>query len=190
MKKIVLLTLALFLFAGSAVAAELKIGFFNMNDVALECDAYKDAQKRIQGAHTAEQQAIEKQGQELQKKVDAFNAQASALSVEAREERNLELMRLSRDFDDRKNAFIRKVSAAENRARDEIARAIVLASIDYGKRNRYSVIQDSNTAGAMYVDASIDITADILKETNRIWKEKPKALTDDRPIEEAGARLR
>lgn len=183
MRKIILLTLAfVFLGAASASAAELKIGLFNMGEVALECQAFKDAQKKIQSTYSKEQKSLEQKEQELQKKFNDFNAQQAGLTAEARQDRQVDLMRLKRDHDDKKNDFMRKVTAEENRSREQITRVILIAAAEYGKRNNYSLILDANSAGAIHVMPSMDITADILKEADKVWKEQPKALTDKRPI--------
>ena len=183
MRKIILLTMAFVLVAAaSANAAELKIGLFNMGEVALDCDAFKDAQKKIQSTYGNEQKALENKEKDLQKKFEDFSVQQAGLSAEARQDRQVELMRLKRDHDDKKNDFMRKVTAAENKSREEITRVILIATAEYGKRNKYSLILDANSAGAIHVEPSMDVTADILKEANKVWKEKPKALTDGRPI--------
>ncbi|MDL2314586.1 OmpH family outer membrane protein [Desulfovibrio sp. OttesenSCG-928-C14] len=187
MRKFFLLLLAFCFMAGTAQAAApaqqpLKIGVFNMAEVALECQAFKDVQKQIQSSYGQEQKRLEKAEQDLQKRFEDFSVKQGALSAEARQDRQVELMRLKRDHDDRKNDFVRKVSAAEARFREQITRAILLAAGDYGKKNKFSLIMDSNSAGAVHVEPALDITAAILKETDRIWKEKPKALTDGRPI--------
>lgn len=188
MKKIILFTLALSLFASSAFAAESKIAFFNMTEVAMNCNAFKDEQKKIQSAHSGEVKALEKQRADLQKKIDNFKKQAQALTAEKREDMNMELMRLSRDYDDKQNSLNRKISAAENKAREELSRVIIVAVLDYAKKNGYTAILDSNSAGAIYVDKNADVTKAILDESNRIWKEKPKVLTDKSTLD-AGARL-
>jgi outer membrane protein len=182
MRKIILLVVVFCFFSGTAQGAELKIGLFNMAEVALQCDAYKEAMKKVQGTYGKEQSAIEKTEKELQAKFDAFGKQQAALSAEARQERQVTLMREKRDHDDKKNDFIRKITAAENKSREQITRCILLAVADYGKKNAYSLILDANSAGAIHVAAALDITSVILKESNRIWKEQPKALTDGSPI--------
>ena len=185
MRKIIMLALVstgLFLFAATAQAAEVKIGLFNMAEVAIECDAFKDASKKIQSTYGNEQKALEKKEQELQKKFEDFAVQQAALSAEARQDRQIELMRQKRDHDDKKNDFLRKIAAAENRSREEITRVILIATTEYGKRNKFSLIMDAASAGAIHVDPALDVTADILKEANKVWKDKPKALTDGRPM--------
>lgn len=186
MRKTFLLTLVLCLFialqAGAAQAAEAKIGVFNMAEVALECDAFKEAQKKLKDTYGKDEQALTKKEQELKKKFDDFAVKQAGLSAEARQDRQVALMREKRDHDDRKNDFMRKIAAAEGKTRDQISRAIVIAVGDYGKKNKYSMIIDSLSAGVFYLEPSMDITKDILRETNRVWKEKPKKLTDGSPL--------
>ncbi|MDR2826004.1 MAG: OmpH family outer membrane protein [Deltaproteobacteria bacterium] len=182
MRKTILLVFAFCLFAVTAQAAELKIGLFNMEEVARSSDAVKENNKNLENTFGKERSAIEKTQKDLQDKFDAFSKQQAGLSAEAREERQATLIREKRDFDDRANAFQRKVTAAESRYREQVVRCIFLAVSDYGKKNSFSLILDANSAGAIHVAPALDITGAILKEANRVWKEKPKALNDGSPI--------
>jgi outer membrane protein len=182
MRKIVLFTLALCLFPVSALGAELKIGIFNMEGVVYQSDAFKENKKNLENTFGKERSAIEKAEQDLQAKFDAFGRQQAGLSAEAREDRKAALVREKRDLDDKANAFTRKVTAAENKSREQVTRCILLAVNDYGKKNAFSLILDATSAGAVHVAPALDITSAILKESNRVWKEKPKALNDGSPI--------
>lgn len=185
MRKISLLALTVCFFAATATAAsaaELKVGVFSAPEVIMGSDAFKESEKKINDAYGKERDALEKKDKEMQKKIDDFNKQQAALSTEARQDRQVALMREKRDLDDKKNDYMRKVTAANDRMRNDLMRALVIAVNDYGKRNKYTMLIDSAGGSVLFVDASVDVTPDIVKEINRVWKEKPKALTDGRPL--------
>jgi outer membrane protein len=182
MRKMIFLILIFCLFPVAAQGAELKIGVFNMEGVVYQSDAFQENKKNLQNTFGKEQSAIEKASQDLQAKFDAFGRQQAGLSNDAREDRQAALVREKRDLDDKANAFTRKVTAAENKSREQVTRCILLAVNDYGKKNGFSLILDATSAGAVHVAPALDITSAILKESNRVWKEKPKALNDGSPI--------
>lgn len=181
MRKIfILMTLAVFLaFAASAQAAELKIGFFNMNEIGTSSDAYKANLASLQKEFEKEGQDLQKQAEAWQKKANDFKVQQQALSAEAREDRGSALNREKLELDDKLNRYARKRQTAEQRAQDQINRIIMYAANEVGKRENYSAIMEVNLAGAVMVDQKLDVGKAILQEANKVWKEKPKAVFGD-----------
>ena len=110
--------------AGSALAADLKIGVFNSQAVAMDSDAAKAAQKKLQSQFGAEKDQLEKQAKDLQSKGEALQAQMATLSAKAREEKQMEFMRLRRDFEEKSRNFARKVENSEVQIRQSMARQI------------------------------------------------------------------
>lgn len=183
MKKLLAFTVLLLVWSGPAHAAgEMKVGFFNMAVVAAKCDAYKENQARIQSKFSREQSTLKHQEKELQKRYAEFKNSASKLTPEQRSNMNLELMYSSRTFDDKNSAFKRRRSAEETQARNEVTRVVTLAVAELGRRKKFTMIMEANSAGAFFVDKSVDVTAEVLQEANRIWREKPRALTDNSPL--------
>ena len=72
------------LLAGSAFAADTKIGVFNSQAVAMDSDAAKAAQQKLQSQFGAEKNQLEKQAKDLQSKGEALQAQMATLSAKAR----------------------------------------------------------------------------------------------------------
>ncbi len=170
------LVVTLLLFSAPAFAAEMKIGLINLATVVVQCDAGKDAAKKMNDQFSAEKKQLEAQDANLKKKATELEAQRAALSAEAREDKQVEFMRLKRDLEDKSRLFVRKVEAAEMRVRQDIGSVVMKAVNDYGKKNGYTFIMDGTAAGVMYTDGGVDITNDIIKETNRVWKENPKGI--------------
>lgn len=179
MRRIVLLMIAaVFLFAGTANAAEMKIAFVNMSQIAFESDAFKQEQKRMKSKYDAEQKSLEKAEKDLTKRFDDFKNKQAGLTPEARENAQLELIRQKRDFDDKAAAFRRKIASDENQVQEKIVKLVLVSASIYGKRTGLTMLMDSNTSGAIFIDKGLDVTQDVLKEVNKVWKEQPKELKD------------
>lgn len=164
------------LFALEGQAAELKVGIFDLKAVAEGSEPFKVKQAEMKASFEAEGKTLEKQGAELQKKFNDFQMQQQALNPEAREDRQMELTRQKRDYDDKMNSFMRRFGAAEQRAHDEIVSIILYAATKYGEREKFSLVLEKEKSGVVWSAAVLDITKAVLAETNKVWKERPKEL--------------
>ncbi|MFI3271852.1 MAG: OmpH family outer membrane protein [Pseudomonadota bacterium] len=175
MRKVLIFTvLSLFLMAGTAAAADIKIGLVHMQELATKCDAAQEAQKKMEETFGAERDALEKQSAELQKKAEAMQAQFAALSPEAKEDKRVAFLSEQRAFQEKAQVFQRKVQAAEMRIRQEMALLITKASENYAKSKGYTIIMDGAAAGVLYGAEKLDITEAMLKEVNSVWKAAKK----------------
>lgn len=172
------LTLCL-LFAASASAAEMKIVFFNMGEVAEKSEAYQAHLAQLKKEFEPEGQKIQKEAEAFQKKINDFQLQQQALSPEARLDREAALGSEKRNLDDKMNVYARKRQAAEKRAEEQIHRIITYAVNEIAQREKYSAVMEQNLAGAFLVDKKFDISEALVKEANKVWKEKPKAVFGD-----------
>lgn len=171
--------IACLLFASAASAAEMKIVFFNMGEVAEKSEAYQANLNQLKKDFEPEGQKIQKEAEAFQKKVNDFQLQQQALSPEARMDREAALTSEKRALDDKMGAYGRKRQAAEKRAEEQIHRVIGYAVNEIAKREKYSAVLEQNLAGAFLVDAKYDISEALVKEANKVWKEKPKAVFGD-----------
>lgn len=160
----------------TAQAADIKIGIFDITVVGNESEAYKAQLTTLQKQFDVEGKKLEKEGEAFQKEINDFQVQQQALSADAREERQVALQRKKRDLDDKLNNFMRKKTAAERNAMEQINKVIIYAASELGKREKYAIIMERQNAGALWVDPQYDISKDVLKEANKVWKEKPKAV--------------
>lgn len=181
MRKIVIfLSLAVcLLFTSVAGAAEMKIVFFNMGQVAEKSEAYQANLNQLKKDFEPEGQKLQKEAEAFQKKVNDFQLQQQALSPEARMDREAALTSEKRNLDDKMNAYGRKRQTAEKRAEEQINRVIAYAVNELAKREKYSAVLEQNLAGAFLVDEKYDISDILIKEANKVWKDKPKAVFGD-----------
>ncbi len=172
MRKSLFLALVLSLLAAlPAYAAADKIAVFNSRAVAAKCDPFVAAQKRLENQFGNEKKTLETQSASLQKQAEELQSRTAAMSPEAREDRRAAFLRSKRDFEDRFQAYNRKAEAALMRLQQEFGQQLVKAAQDYGTRKGYSVMIDAAMGGLIYFDKSIDVTADMITEINRVYKE-------------------
>lgn len=158
-------------FAGPPV---LKIGIVNMQALIEECDAAKDALKLLSDQFSEERGELEKMAADLQRRAEELQAQSDFLSTETLEEKKREFVAKKRELEDRTRFFARKVETAEERIRQDMQALIYKASQEFAERGRYTVVLNGNQAGLLYADRSLDVTEDLLKEVNRIYRATKK----------------
>ena len=148
----------------------LKIGIVNMQALIEECDAAKDALKLLSDQFSEERNELEQMAADLQRRAEELQAQSDFLSSETLEEKKREFVTKKRELEDRTRFFARKVETAENRIRQDMQALIYKASQEFAERGRYTILLNGNQAGLLYADRSLDVTEDLLKEVNRIYR--------------------
>ena len=156
---------ACLLMAGSAFA-DMKIGVFNSQAVAMDSDAAKAAQQKLQSQFGAEKTQLEKQAKDLQSKGEALQAQVAKMSAKEREDKQMEFLRLRRAFEEKS----RKVENTENQIRQSMAQQIYDAATTIAKQQKLDLILDAAAGSVMYATPTLDITKPVLAEVNRLWK--------------------
>lgn len=162
-----------FLLLSAAVAyAEPTIAVFNVQKVAAECDALKEAKAALEKKFGAQKEALEKQRDALEKK-------AAALKGKATEKQQAELSKMHREYTEKAQAFVRVFQADELRVRRDIDTVISTAAKELAAKKGYSLILDSGAA--VYFETKFDVTDDMLAETNAVWaksKTEPAGAKD------------
>jgi outer membrane protein len=107
----------------------------------------------------------------LKKKVEELRVQAGALSRDAQQDRQTEIVRLQRDYEDAARALARKLEAEGNRIQEEILGLIVEATKTYAEKNNIDIVIET-TMTVMYASPSTNISKPLLQEVNTLWKQK------------------
>ena len=177
MRKLLFLVVMFSLLAATpAIAAPAsKVGLFQARAVAEQCAPYREAQKRIEGQFAGEKAALEKLNGDLQKQAESMRSQGAAMSPESRDDKAAELMRKRRDLEDRVQEYTRKVENALGNIQREFFSNLAKAAQDYGNRSGYDILLDANSGGIVFFDKSVDVTADMIAEVTRVYKETRSA---------------
>lgn len=160
---------ACLLMAGSAFA-DMKIGVFNSQAVAMDSDAAKAAQQKLQSQFGAERSQLEKQAKDLQTKGETLQTQVAKMNAKEREEKQMEFLRLRRAFEEKSRNFARKVENTENQIRQNMAQQIYQAAQTIAQKQKLDLILDAASGSVMYATPQLDITKAVLAEVNRLWK--------------------
>ncbi len=159
---------AMLVFTTPALATS--IGVFNSQIIASRTEPSKAAQQILKNKFGSERSSLEKQDKELQTKYESFQKQAATLSQQAREKKQMEIMRKGREFEEKRRAFMGRVERETTMLQQNIGKIIFEASANVAKKKDLDLILDAAVPGIMYVTEKMDLTDDMVKEVNRIWK--------------------
>lgn len=153
---------------------QLKIGIVNMQVLIEECDAGKDALKLLSEQFSEERSELDKMAADLQRRAEELQAESDFLSSESLEEKKREFVTRKRKFEDRTRFFARNMETAEERIRQDMQALIYKASQQFAEKGKYTIVLNGNQAGLLYADRNLDVTQELLKEINSIYRATKK----------------
>ena len=164
------------LMANMALAAELKIGYVDMREIATNSEPAKKAKTTMTAKFGAEKDKLEKQGKDLQKQADALKNPGNQ-TREALDQKRSEFIRKKQDLDQKAREFSAKVEKEDVQLRNELLDVVFKAAKDFAVKKGITYLVDANS-GILYADPAMDVTKEFMEEVNRQWKEKPPASSD------------
>ena len=174
-KKILLLLLAMLLFAAPLGAASLKVGVVDMKEIIEKSEPGQKALEELSGEFEGMKEKLEEKKAELQDMREELQKQSLVLSQEAKQDKEFEFKRKVRDFQDLYKNYQRKMKMQEQKLSEPIIEKLAEVIKDYGKEHNYTMIIDKRNSGLVFADDAVDITNKIMVKLNKIWrKEKAK----------------
>lgn len=165
MRKILSLAVCFVLLSAASAHAEPAIAVFNVQKVATECEALKEAKIALDKKFGPQKQAIENQREALEKKVQGLKGRGT-------EKQQAELNKMHKTYTEKAQAFMRVFQADEVALRKDIDTLMTNAAKELAARNGYALILDSQAA--VFAEPQLDITDAMLAETNELWKKSKK----------------
>ncbi|MBI9110556.1 OmpH family outer membrane protein [Maridesulfovibrio ferrireducens] len=171
MRKILFLVLVLVLaFQAHAFAGTQKIGVAAMGKLIKDSEAGQAAQKQMEKKFVSAKKNLESKQKELEGLKQSLQKQSLVLSLEAKQDKELEFKRKVRDYQDLAQATQRKMQAEEQKVGTPVLENIKAAVNTYAKKNSFTAIFDKGSSGFLYVDDAVDVTNEILLEMNRAYR--------------------
>ncbi|MCD6570782.1 MAG: OmpH family outer membrane protein [Deltaproteobacteria bacterium] len=164
----------IFSFAGLASAQELKIVYIDAPRILNESLAGKDAISKLEKFRGEKQIQIEEKEEALRKMGEEMSAKSLTMSQEAKDEKQMEYQKNVKEF----NRFVKDAQEELKEKYDLLLRP-VRGDLDeiidnYGKEHNIDLILNIRQVGAVYASDRIDITDEILKIYDELYKSKTK----------------
>ena len=163
MRNVLLMALTFCLLLTGTALADTKIGFVDAQVIFTQSEPAKDAAQKMKNKYGAEKSQLDNQYNALQKKAEGLKGNNVS------EEKRLEIVRMSRDLNEKKLAYNRKVAQDEEKIRQELINLLFNASSGVAKRKGINFMMEANS-GVLYAEPSMNLTQEVLAEVNKLWK--------------------
>lgn len=158
MKKLVFVALSI-LIAGSAAAAEFKVGFVNTERVFRDAAPAVRAQKKIEQEFAGRDKEMQKMAEQIRKLQDSLEKNAVTMPESERRAKEKEFGELSKDFQRKQREFREDLNQRRN---EELASVLERANRTIkaiAESEKYDIIFQE----AVYASPRIDITDKVIK---------------------------
>ncbi len=161
MRKMYILAACFLLLTAVAARAEVKTAVFDVNKVALECAAYKEAERIMKTDFDSRKASLDAEKNALAGKVAAARAPGATTALRD------EVLKFGEEYNRKNVEFLGEYEKAYRRIRSDIDVLIREAAAQYAKEKGYNLILD-----VMLVRHSAlpDITSDMLTKTDALWR--------------------
>ena len=166
MKKIILLILILFTWGVSAHAADMKIGYVDLNKALNESENGKKAKKILEDMIASKQSVITKKEDEIKTFKEELDKQSSVLTPEASKEKQEQLNKLIREGQRMVNDFQEEVRKKETELTQDIQKDLVDIVNKLGKEEGYTIIFERGASGTIYFQKDLDLSDKVIKKYN------------------------
>lgn len=169
MKKVLFLTVALFLAFQTIAFAESKVGAISVQAILMNCDYGKALAAKMKSKFEPMEKELEREAGEIKQLESEMKNQDLALKLEAKQDKQREYRRKVRDHQDSVAAYRQKAQMESQKGQQPILQKIVKVTNEYGKVNGYDMIVEMNGV-AIFVAEGVDITDKIIEELNKLKK--------------------
>jgi outer membrane protein len=174
MKKIVLAFSIFLLCALSAHAAEMKIGYVDLNKALNESEEGKKAVKTLEEIFKSKQAVLDEKRMELNKLNEELQKQSSVLNQDVLKGKVEERDKLGRDYQRMVKDAEDEVEKKRTDFMDRILKDLSEIIKKTGEEDGYTVIFEKVQSGIMYIPEKFDVTDKIIKKYNEASKAEKK----------------
>jgi outer membrane protein len=169
-----ILGVSLLIFAASEVVAEEtvgkvgKIGIVDLSRAVNESEQGKKAKAELEVVVKKKQEALDEKGKALEKLKAEIEKQGSAMSAEARKNKEDDLDRLTREYQRALTDSQTEVRKKESELTGNIVKELRRIINDVANEEKYDLVLDNNPALVAYVNKGIDITDEVIKKLDEL----------------------
>jgi outer membrane protein len=161
----------------AAAAGPAKIGVVDMAEVYKNSEPGQAAMQQIKTKFDGMNAELERKKKEVAKLQEELEKQGMALSLEARQDKDLELRRKMRDYNDTAQAYQQKLQLEEGRLNEPIIKLLQDVVKDFGTKHGFTLIMEKSSrfgSSIVFNDPAVDVTTQVRDELNKAWKARPK----------------
>ena len=152
------------LLAGTVCAQDLKIGIVDVQSVVMESDMAKAIKEHMQNKYGEEQKKLEKQGEALRKRAEELK------NPKLGKNKRDEFIRQKQALDQKFRTLMQKAEQEQVQYNQKMVSHIFAAAKKVAESKGFNLILDVGQGGVLYADTAMNLTDDVLKEINALYK--------------------
>ncbi|TDH27837.1 OmpH family outer membrane protein [Segetibacter sp. 3557_3] len=149
-----------------------KIAYFEMDSIENNYEYLKDIRNQLKTKEQTLYSELSKLKNSYMQEVNKFNQEAPGMSQEKAGSTQQELMQKQKRIQDREQAMGLEMQDATFKKMQEVNKRIESFLADYNTNKNYSYILAYQPGTFYYKDSSFNITADVLRGLNDLYKKK------------------
>jgi outer membrane protein len=166
------LALLIALISGRSVAhaAEIKIGYVDMQRAVKEVEEGKKAFKKLKKKYNRYQKEIKAKEEEVKKFQEEIKKQSVVLTEEGKKQKAVEMQRKLLEF---QNAYLEKqrdLQQREGKLMGPIINKLVRLVQEMGATGEYTIILEKTDSRLLWAQQSLDITNELIRRFNSAKK--------------------
>jgi len=154
----------------NAYAADMKIGYVDLNKALNTSDPGKKAVKMLEDMVKAKQKFIDQKGDDIKKLDEELSKQASILNPESLKEKQENRDRLMRDYQRMVKDSQEEIQKKQTGLMQDIIKEMRQVVHELGKKEGYSVIFERSESGILYIPENFDLTDKLIEKFNETTK--------------------
>ena len=151
-----------------AFAGEVKIGVLDMKRLQQRSANFQVIKEGLKKKYNAFQKKLDGERQQIEKLERDLQKQSMMLSLDAKENKEMELGKLTRHYKYMVGEVTQEMKDAEFEATRKVGKEIEKVVEKIAKKEGYTIILEQGTVGLIYNDDTVDITAQVIKAYDKM----------------------
>jgi len=157
-----MITIALLAGASLCTAADLKVGYVNIQRAVAESKSGKTANEKFTVEASRIRDDIMKEKESIEQAAEMLQKQSAMLTEDVRRSKELDMARRQRDYERMVEDQKGELQLKEAELTGGILEQLIPIVRDYGKKHGFSIIFERSERVLLYADKSLDLTDKII----------------------------
>lgn len=167
MSRVLVIAAALLVFAGTAIAQDMKIAVVDLDQAINATEQGKKAREELQGKQKQAEGQLKPMYEKGKALAEEIQSKRFVLSEEALRKKQLDLAEIQSDLRAKGAELEGQFKVDYERLVGPLRDKLLGIITDFGKEQGYTLILERNTPGVIYAKEALDITDEVVQRFNK-----------------------
>lgn len=170
MRKLLLTSLVLGLFACSNPSSNYKVGFVKTQELVYQYEGMKEAHEAYKNKRTELESGLKEEQDRLNQMYQDYQTNKSTWSETKIQQTEMQMQTLQYQLQGQQQKVEEEAAAYDQSLTDGVLKQIEAKVKEFAEREGYDIIHGTSNGEVLYGKESMDLTDEILKELNTTYK--------------------